>query len=407
VTARPLRVAMVSEHASPLAAVGGVDAGGQNIHVAALSTALADLGVQVDVYTRRDDARLPPRAELVRGVEVVHIAAGPPRSVPKDELHPYMGDFAVELRTAFELRTPDIVHAHFWMSGEAALAAAARLGVPVIQTFHALGAVKRRHQGDKDTSPPGRLAAERALLACVNGVIATCSDEVLELTRLGARPSTVRIVPCGVDLGRFWSEGPAEPRSGRARLVMVGRLVPRKGVRDVLAALPGLQDVELVVAGGPPRSELGKDPEVRALAQVAAEHGVADRVDFRGRVAPHELPALYRSADVVVCAPWYEPFGIVPLEAMGCGVPVVATAVGGLLDTVVDGITGIHVPPRRPDALAAAIGELLAEPKRREAMGRAARRRARLYSWPRVAAATLRAYEEILSEQTLNEAVSQ
>jgi D-inositol-3-phosphate glycosyltransferase len=404
----PLRVAMVSEHASPLAAVGGVDAGGQNIHVAALSSALATLGVEVAVYTRRDGEHLPPRVELAPGVTVVHVTAGPPRPVPKDDLHPYMGDFATELGAAMNDRPPDIVHAHFWMSGEAALAAAEPLGIPVVQTFHALGAVKRRHQGATDTSPPERLATERAILGRANLLLATCSDEARELTALGAAPLNVTIIPCGVDLTRFWPEGRVEPRRrDRARVVVVGRLVPRKGMRDVLAALARLDRVELVIAGGPERAALVADPEARALLRAADEHGVADRVELRGRVAHGDLPALYRSADVVVCAPWYEPFGIVPLEAMGCGVPVVATAVGGLLDTVVDGVTGVLVPPRQPDALAAAMADLLADPARRAAMGAAATRRARLYSWRRIAAATLHAYEQVVAGAALTEAVSQ
>ncbi len=175
----------------------------------------------------------------------------------------------------------------------------------------------------------------------------------------------------------------------------------------MLEALAALPDAELVVAGGPDRDQLDADPEARRLREQARDLGVADRVDLRGRVARADLPALYRSADLVVCTPWYEPFGIVPLEAMGCGVPVVASAVGGLLDTVVDGTTGLHVPPRRPDLLADAVRELLDDGPRRRRMGRAAARRARLYSWRRVAAATQRVYEEVAADAALGQAVAQ
>ena len=156
-----MRIAMVSEHASPLAVLGGVDAGGQNVHVAALATALGALGDEIVVHTRRDDPSLPRRVALASGVEVDHVDAGPPCEVPKDELLPYMGDFAEDLHAQWSSERPDVVHAHFWMSGLAALRAARRLGIPVVHTFHALGIVKRRHQGAKDTCPPSRLATER------------------------------------------------------------------------------------------------------------------------------------------------------------------------------------------------------------------------------------------------------
>jgi len=406
--AAPLRVALVSEHASPLACVGETDAGGQNVHVAALAVELAAQGAEVVVHTRRDDPGLPAEVPFAPGVTVAHVDAGPARALPKDDLLPHMADFAAGLARAWSARRPHVVHGHFWMSGWASVTAAAPLGIPVVQTFHALGAVKRRHQGADDTSPPERLAIERWVLGAVDRVIATCTDEVRELGELGGPASRVAVVPCGVDLSLFWHDGPAEARTpGRHRLLAVGRMVPRKGFGDVLAALAALPDAELVVAGGPDRDQLDADPEARRLLERAQDLGVADRVDLRGRVSRADLPALYRSADLVVCTPWYEPFGIVPLEAMGCGVPVVASAVGGLLDTVVDGTTGVHVPPRRPDLLAGAVRELLDDVPRRRRMGRAAARRARLYSWRRVAAATQRVYEEVAADAALGQAVAQ
>lgn len=398
-TADPLSVAMVSEHASPLACVGGTDAGGQNVHVAALASALTELGIEVDVYTRRDSPDLSECVELAPGVTVCHVDAGPPEPLPKDTLLPHMARFATQLQEAWRQRRPQVVHSHFWMSGWASLAAAAPLNLPVVHTFHALGSVKRREQGSEDTSPPERLPIERSILNRVDRILATCSDEVHELAALGAQPSRVTVVPCGVDLSLFWPDGPVEPRRADPRqpwrLLVVGRLVRRKGVDDVISALPQIPGAELVVAGGPDTSALDHEPEVARLRDLAHRLGVAERVDLRGRVGRKDLPAIYRSADLVVCAPWYEPFGIVPLEAMGCGVPVVATAVGGMLDTVVNGTTGVHVPPRRPDLLAGAMNKLLSNQQQRAAMGRAATKRARLYSWRRVAAATLRSYEDL------------
>ena len=393
-----MKVAMVSEHASPLAVLGGADAGGQNVHVAALSAALARRGAEVVVHTRRDDPAVAARVEAAPGVTVEHVDAGPAAPIPKDDLLVHMDQFAVRLWRSFRVDPPDVVHAHFWMSGRAAVAAARPLGIPVVQTFHALGVVKRRHQGARDTSPPTRLREEAVLAREADRIVATCSDEVFELVRMGADLRRVAVVPCGVDLQSFRADGPAAPRPpGRQRLLVVSRLVERKGIGDAVLALAELPGAELVVAGGPPAAELASDPEARRLAALAERAGVADRVRLLGRVGRSELPALYRSADLVVNVPWYEPFGIVPLEAMACGVPVVASAVGGLVDSVVDGVTGAHVPPRRPRLLAAAVAELLADPERRAALGAAGARRARRrYGWDRIAGSTMEVYAGLL-----------
>jgi len=392
-----MRIAMVSEHASPLAVLGGVDAGGQNVHVAALAAALGRQGDEVVVHTRRDNPELPRRVAFSPGVEVDHVDAGPPSEVPKDELLPHMRAFAQELREQWAAEPPDVVHAHFWMSAVAALDAAQGLGIPVVHTFHALGAVKKRHQGARDTSPARRVAIERGVARRVDRVVATCSDEVFELVRMGADPRRISVVPCGVDLGRFSRRGAAEPRTdGVARLVVASRLVERKGNGDVVTALASVPGAELVVAGGPDAPMLSLDPEAIRLRALAEELGVADRVDLRGRVGRDAMPRLFRSADLVVCAPWYEPFGIVPLEAMACGAPVVATAVGGQVDSVVDGVTGVLVAPRDPEGLAAAIASLLADPERRAALGAAGAKRARRYGFDRIARATREVYGEVL-----------
>jgi D-inositol-3-phosphate glycosyltransferase len=388
-----MRIALVSEHASPLAVLGGVDAGGQNVHVAALAEGLARLGHHVVVHTRKDAPDLPQRVRTAAGVVVEHVLAGPPRPVPKDELLPVMGEFADDLGRSWRAHRPDVVHAHFWMSGLASLAAAQPLGLPVVQTFHALGAVKLRNQGDRDTSPRQRLAIETGVIRAVDRIVATCHDEFFELVQLGADPDRIDVIPCGVDLDHFRPEGAREERApgGPARIVVVSRLVERKGVGNVIRALADVPDAELVIAGGPDSAELGSDPEARRLRNLARRHRVADRVDLRGRVDRDGLPALLRSADVVACVPWYEPFGIVPLEAMACGVPVVASAVGGLLDTVVDEVTGLQVPPRQPDAVAAAIRRLLDDDDLRRRLGREGAERARAcYGWERVTRATER-----------------
>jgi glycosyltransferase involved in cell wall biosynthesis len=269
--------------------------------------------------------------------------------------------------------------------------------VPVVQTFHALGVVKRRHQGAADTSPACRIAEERRLLAGVDLIVATCTDEVFELTRQSADPRRIRVVPCGVDLDLFRPDGDRDDRtSGMMRAVVVTRLVERKGVGNAIEALAAVDGVELVVAGGPDLTRLDADLEARRLRRVARRAGVAERVHFRGAVGRAAVPALLRSADVCLCVPWYEPFGIVPLEAMACGVPVVASAVGGLIDTVVDGVTGLHVPPRSPERIAEALRELVRDESLRLSLGEAGARRAReRYGWELVAARTLEAYHAV------------
>ncbi|MBF6193652.1 glycosyltransferase [Nocardia sp. CDC186] len=393
-----MKIAMVSEHASPLAVLGGVDAGGQNVHVAELSAALCGQGHEVTVYTRREDADAPDTVTAEQGYRVVHVPAGPARVLPKDELLPHMVEFGVFLREQWRDVRPDVVHAHFWMSGLAALSGARPTGVPVVQTFHALGVVKRRHQGADDTSPADRVRLERLIAEQTDRIIATCTDEVFELARFGVPRSRTSVIPCGVDLAQFTPDGPAEPKSAEHRMISVGRLVPRKGFDTAITALTSLRDTELVLVGGPDDAELADDPEGKRLLTLAEELGVRDRVHMLGRVPRTRIAPLLRSADVAVCTPWYEPFGMTPLEAMACGIPVVATAVGGLIDTVVDGVTGRLVPAREPAELADAVGDLLTTPGLRERCGRAGRERVEArYSWDRIATETLHAYHRVIA----------
>ena len=403
-----MKISMVSEHASPLAALGGVDAGGQNVHVAALSSSLAERGHNVTVYTRRDDPDLPAKVQVGPGLTVVHVDAGPARRIPKDDLLPFMGQLADGICADWGDQLPDVVHAHFWMSGLAAIQASKRAGapdpVPVVQTFHALGSVKRRHQGSADTSPPARAWLEPWVGRTADWVIATCPDEVFELKVLGISRSKISIAPCGVDLALFQGTADAEPKKRTHRILSVGRLVQRKGVDLIIQALPllaeaGFDDVELLIVGGSGDAlNLEEDPEAQRLRSLAKELGVEDNVTMRGQVPRDDMPRIFRSADAVVCTPWYEPFGIVPLEAMACGVPVVAAAVGGLRETVVDHKTGLQVPPRDPGAIAEALVKLLGDPALRSEMGRAGARRARSrYSWDRIAADTEKAYRSVLA----------
>ncbi|MFC9068084.1 glycosyltransferase [Streptomyces carpaticus] len=398
--AEPLEIALVSEHASPLAALGGADAGGQNVHVAQLAGQLAERGHRVTVYTRRDCATLPRTVRIRPGLEIRHVPAGPAHSLPKDELLPHMPEFSEFLEREWTRRPPHLAHAHFWMSGIATWWATRALGIPFVHTFHALGSVKRRHQGAADTSPPGRIDWERQIGSHCDITVATCRDEVTELVALGVPVGKVRVVPCGVD-PQWFSPRPrpaqdAPPHGRPFRLLHIGRLVPRKGAEVAIEALARVPGAELVIAGGSPGAAPGRDPEVRRLRAVARRCGVTDRVRFAGAVPRPEVPALMRGCDLVLCPATYEPFGIVPLEAMACGVPVVASAVGGQLDTVADPATGRLVPPGDPAALAAAVTELLDDPAQRAACGAAGRRRVLTrYRWASVAEATERVYRDL------------
>lgn len=405
-----MRIALVSEHASPLAVPGSVDAGGQNVHVAALARALAARGHRVTVYTRRDEPDLAARVSMAPGVDVVHVTAGPAQRLPKDDLLQHMQAFAAGLAQVWSFDRPDVVHSHFWMSGLAAIDAAAQLAANhfappprVAHTYHALGTVKRRFQGAADTSPLEREQIEAMIGAEADTIIATCPDELHELGLMGVPSTKVEIVPCGVDNTRFCAEGEAERRGAAFRLVSIGRLVPRKGVDLAIEALANLvhergYDAELEVVGsGETDREI--DPEVTRLTRLATTLDVSERVHFRDRMTQDRVPALLRSADAVVCTPWYEPFGIVPLEAMACGAPVIVAAVGGLQDTVLDAITGFHVPPRDSAAIATAAARIFDDPQLRRALGVAGRMRVNArYTWSSVAERTEAVYERILSQ---------
>ncbi|MGV9992291.1 glycosyltransferase [Streptomyces sp. NPDC003374] len=394
-----MRIAMVSEHASPLAALGGVDAGGQNVYVARLTEELARRGHDVTVHTRRDSPDLPDRVPLPGGGMVEHVPAGPPEVLPKDALFEYMPAFGAHLARVWRHERPDVVHAHFWMSGMASLLGAGPHGIPVVHTYHALGTVKRRHQGRDDTSPRERIGIERQIGRTCERVLATCTDEVHELADMGISPGHVSVVPCGVDAGHFHPRADAcgaPARVQRHRLLACGRLVRRKGYDQAIRALTRIPHAELLVAGGPPAALLHTEPEAERLRRLAEQEGVGDRVRLLGAVDPRRMPALIRSADLVLCTPVYEPFGIVPLEAMACAVPVVATDVGGHRDSVADGRTGRLVPGGDPAAVAAAVRELLGSDRTRHRYGAAGRERVLArFTWARVADGAEQVYRRV------------
>jgi glycosyltransferase involved in cell wall biosynthesis len=259
-------------------------------------------------------------------------------------------------------------------------------------TYHALGTVKRRHQADADTSPSERLAIEARLGQQVTRVVAQCQDEAAELGRMGVAADRVDVIPSGVDVDRFRPGGPRMERgSRRHRVLAAGRLVPRKGFDDLIRAVAMLPDTEVAILGGAGGTAV--DPEGQRLIRLAEALGVAERVLLPGPVPPEQMPRWYRSAEVVACTPWYEPFGLTPLEAMACGVPVVTYAVGGLRESVVDGLTGLHVEPGHVPALADALRRVCADHDLRERLSRAASHRVRAYyTWDLTASRLAEAY---------------
>jgi glycosyltransferase involved in cell wall biosynthesis len=391
-----------------LAALGGEDSGGQNVYVAELARRLGAMGHRVDVFTRRDNALLPEVVPFERGVRVVNLPAGPAKSVSKDDLFPLMGKF----RDAFyrfakeEPAAYDLVHANFWMSGWVACEAKRDLGLPFAQTFHALGEIKKREQGAADASPPERQAAEFRILEEADRILATCPAEVEDLTSLyGADRSRLTLVPCGVDIRKFRPVDRSKAReslglSDKPTIVYVGRLVPRKGVGtlvEAFALLPDYLDARLVIVGGEPGVEVSL--EEGRLSNLAEKLGIREQVTFTGSRPQEELRRYYGAANVAVTVPHYEPFGMTPLEAMACAIPVVGSRVGGIKTSVADGKTGYLVPPKEPDALASRLLRLLCDENLRDRMGRTARRRIKEhYTWERVARLAATAFSEVAVE---------
>ncbi|GLZ33418.1 glycosyl transferase [Lentzea sp. NBRC 105346] len=371
-----MKIAMVSVHASPLTPDSG-----QSLHVASLSAALVRLGHEVTVYTRRDAEGLLSEITTPDGYQVVHVPAGPARQVKPDAR---MGDFAQFLLDDWGVRRPDLVHAHYWTSGLVSLLAAQRHGIPVVQSYHGLGA---RSRGEEMVR---RISTERLVGREAELVVATCEDEVHELVGMGIARAKIEIVPRGVDPELFGSRGAAAQKTAPQRIVSVGKLLPHNGFADLVAALPRLLDTELVIAGR------GTRAEERRLQGWARKLGVADRMMLAGHVARKDMPALLRSADVVACVPWVESYGVVPLEAMACGVPVVASAVGGLTDIVIDHVTGVLVPPRDLKRLIRALRVMLSDSTLRGTCGVAGEDRIRArHTWSEVAKRVERLYQRV------------
>lgn len=423
---RQTRIAFLSEHASPVAllgAVGGVDAGGQNVYVDEVSRNLAQSGYIVDVFTRRDTSDIPEVIEWTPNVRIINLTAGPAAFLQKDELWQFMPDFRdafLDFMERDEARY-DLIHGNFWMSGWVAAELRHRLNIPAVQIFHAMGKTKRHHQGSIDTSPSERIAVESRIIQEVDSIIAQCPGEWSELVDdYGADPEKIVIIPSAVNTDIFRPVPRAEARlrlglqQDEFVVVYVGRMVQRKDVRNVVRAVAllirwckdltnaqtrSLPPVKLLLVGGETADpDPIATPEIGELQRLVSELGISEHVLFIGKRQQDVLGDFYGAGDVVVTTPWYEPFGLTPLEGMACGRPVVGSAVGGITYTVADGETGFLVRPRDPEALATRLYQLLMEPELCIRMGNAARARVeREFTWPTVATRTGVLYESVLA----------
>ena len=405
----PRRIAIISDHGSPLAAVGGIDSGGQNIYVAETARHLAACGYLVDVFTRKDQPDLPEVVDWLPGVRVVHVSAGPEVFIRKEDLLPVMPEFAAFVQRYAAAERYQLVHAHFFMSAFVAMQLKAALGIPFVVTFHALGLVRRLHQGAADEFSPKRVAIEREVVGAADAIVAECPDDLRNLVTLyNADPQKISIVPCGYASDEFW---PIAPRFARHALglpsdvpllLSVGRLVPRKGVDNVIRALGvlvrrlGVPAELLVVGGNCDSADAVSTPEIGRLRAVAKEAGVADRVTFTGRRSRELLRLYYSAADVFVTTPWYESFGMTAVEAMACGTPVVGASVGGLKYSILDGRTGFLVPPNDPVILAERVRAVCCSSRLAERFASLSVRRAHaLFRWERVAHSLAGLYQEV------------
>jgi glycosyltransferase involved in cell wall biosynthesis len=405
------RIALISEHASPLGVLGGIDSGGQNVYVGQLARHLAQLGCRVDVFTRRDAEHLPPVVPWLDGVRIVHVPAGPAAPVPKEALLPYMGRFASYMLRWCRREPYDLAHANFFLSGLVALGLQQTLGLPFVVTFHALGRVRRLYQGDADGFPVERFAIEDRVVAAADRIIAECPQDHDDLLSLyGADPSRISLVPCGFDPSEFW---PVSKELARVALgldpherivLQLGRMVPRKGVDNTIRGFAqlvhrhGIPARLLVVGGESDVPDPVATPELGRLRSIARAEGVEGDVIFTGRRGRDVLRYYYSAADVFVTTPWYEPFGITPLEAMACGAVVIGADVGGIKYSVLHGQTGYLVPPNDPAALGERLAHLYQHPRVLKRFSRRAVERVReRFTWERVAADAAAIYEDVLA----------
>ena len=408
-----LRVAMLSVHTCPLAALGGKETGGMNVYVRELSRELGRMGVEVDVFTRSQNASIPRVVPLGARARVIHLAAGPEAPMPRAEIHAYLDEFVdgVDAWRLTQGAEYDLIHAHYWLSGVAALALRERWSVPVLQMFHTLGRLKNRAaRSVTELEPALRLREETRIVGASDRIVAANVVERAELLRdYAAHAPRIATIPCGVDTALF---APGDPTAARVALALqphpvllwVGRIAPIKGLDTLLDAIARLRAagtaLSLLIVGG--EADEPRNGHEVALRERLERLGLGTAVRFVGPLPQDVLPTYYVAADVTVLPSYYESFGMVALEAMACGSPVIASRVGGLVTTVRDGVTGFLVPESDVGALAERIAALIADPDLRWRIGREGVRWAAAHRWPCVAEAICREYASLEPNATLH-----
>lgn len=406
---------MLSVHTSPLAALGGEKTGGMNVYVRDFSRELARHGVQVDIFTRAQSPEQPLIREDVAGVRVIHIPAGPNQAIPVDTVFNHLEEFAAGV-TAFaraEGVVYDLIHSHYWLSGLVAERLRAVWGdLPIVQMFHTLGHMKNRvARSEREQAPQQRLQGERRVVQIADRLIAATPAERRQLIDLyDADPLKITVIPPGVDLNRFNAVVKTERRANeerRSNILFAGRIEPLKGIDTLLQATALLRqkqpdvmaNASVTIIGGDLKQS-GSDPELVRLRSLRCDLDLCDLVGFVGAKEQEELPRYFADADMVVVPSLYESFGLVALEAMATGTPVIASGVGGLAHLVQDGQTGFHVPPRDPQALAARMGDLLSNNDLRQRLGQQASAHARHYNWSNIVQRMMdEVYEPLLGDE--------
>jgi D-inositol-3-phosphate glycosyltransferase len=402
-----LRVAVLSVHTCPLAALGGKETGGMNVYVREVARELARMRVTADVFTRSQNPAIPRVSAIGEGVRVVHLPAGPEAPMARERVWDHLDEFVdgVEgFRIAHGLDY-DLIHAHYWLSGSVGLALRERWGVPLVQMFHTLGRLKNdATRNGADLEPALRIAEETRIVANADRLVAATVVERAHLAgHYGADPARVAVIPCGVDTELFVPGDQAAARAAlglddRPRLLYVGRISPIKGLETLLDGMARLRAAgsraQLCIVGGDTDEPLnGHEGELRArLGRLA----LGNAVTFVGAQPQERLRTWYVAADATVLPSYYESFGMVALEAMACGSPVVASRVGGLQTTVRDRVTGVLVPDHDAAALADALGRVLGDEALRWRLGREGVRWAAQHRWPCVAEAVCREYAALV-----------
>ena len=411
-----MNVAMLSYHTCPLATLGGKDTGGMNVYVRDLTRELGRLGIHVDVFTRSQDEHVPHVLhDLGFGNRVVHVPAGPEIPCPKRELTGYVPQFVEGIKQFTKEKDIhyDLIHSHYWMSGLAAETLSnAWGGTPIVQMFHTLGEMKNRvAQSEAEKEGAYRLDGERHVIERVNRVIAATPAERAQLEWLyKADMRKVTVVPPGVDLGHFYPIPVDEARqfiglAPDARMILfVGRIEPLKGLDTLIKAVACLrvrdlsEPVHLAVIGGDPDAEPEEmSSEMARIQKICDDLTVGKMVAFLGKRSQDTLPYYYSAAEVVVMPSHYELFGMVALEAMACGTPVIASQVGGLAYLVQDGMTGYHVPDGDDEILCGKLSALLGDPSLRRSLGRNAAEYARNYAWEKIANQIVGVYTDVIN----------